>query len=563
MIEPKSIERLKDQIDIVDIIGHYVELKRAGANYKCVCPFHDDRSPSMSVSPSRQIYHCFACKAGGDAIKFVMEFEKLNYPEAIEKIAQMSNFSLEYTSESGTSRKEDKKILENANAFYRSQFYQNKEALDYVYSRGITDAMIERFELGWAGDSAQTIRLLENNGVTPQEALESGIVKQNERGIYASFISRITFPIYTHTGKLAGFGGRTISGNPAKYVNSPQSALFDKSKLLYGYHLAKQKIFEKKQIIITEGYLDVIMLHLAGFTNAVAVLGTALTEKHLPLIKRDAINVILCFDGDEAGINAAVKSARLLSLNEIDGGVAIIEGGADPADMVKAGKISRLNELFGGATELGEFYIRYIASRYDLTRPVQKQKCLDEILAYTRNLKPVAAASYEPLVAKLLKIEQGSFFLAATNENFNRNFSGGERQIRAKTRNFVVPQISRAQKDLLEISVLKSMSADENFKNTALSLADEKFFPRHAQAFRALASNGALSPQEQGVLREIELDESAMAIESKEKLLRAIATLKLKFYENLRRKILADREPEMVENLEKISKIIQNLKKEI
>ena len=305
------------------------------------------------------------------------------------------------------------------------------------------------------------------------------------------------------------------------------------------------------------------MLHLAGFTNAVAVLGTALTEKHLPLIKRDAINVILCFDGDEAGINAAVKSARLLSLNEIDGGVAIIEGGADPADMVKAGKISRLNELFGGATELGEFYIRYIASRYDLARPVQKQKCLDEILAYTRNLKPVAAASYEPLVAKLLKIEQGSFFLAAANENFNRNFSGGERQIRAKTRNFVVPQISRAQKDLLEISVLKSMSTDENFKNTVLSLADEKFFPRHAQVFRALASNGALSPQEQGVLREIELDESAMAIESKEKLLRAIATLKLKFYENLRRKILADREPGMVENLEKISKIIQNLKKEI
>ena len=194
---------------------------------------------------------------------------------------------------------------------------------------------------------------------------------------------------------------------------------------------------------------------------------------------------------------------------------------------------------------------------------MQKQKCLDEILAYTRNLNPVAAASYEPLVAKLLKIEQGSFFLAAANENFNRNFSGGERQIRAKTRNFVVPQISRAQKDLLEISVLKSMSTDENFKNTVLSLADEKFFPRHAQVFRALASNGALSPQEQGVLREIELDESAMAIESKEKLLRAIATLKLKFYENLRRKILADREPGMVENLEKISKIIQNLKKEI
>ncbi|WP_169784363.1 DNA primase [Campylobacter curvus] len=551
MIEPKSIQKLKDQIDIVDIISHYIPVRKMGANFKCVCPFHDDRNPSMSISQSKQIFHCFACKAGGDAIKFVMDYEKLNYVEAIEKIAQISNFSLEYTSERNFAPKENKHILENVNAFYRSAFYKNEEAVRYIYSRGINDAMIERFELGWAGDSAQTIRLLENEKIEPSEALEVGIVKQNERGIYASFISRITFPIYNHTGRLVGFGGRTISNNPAKYVNSPQSAVFDKSKLLYGYHLAKQKIFEKKQIIITEGYLDVIMLHFAGFTNAVAVLGTALTEKHLPLLKRDDINVVLCFDGDAAGINAAIKSSHLLSLNEIDGSVVIIAGGADPADMVFAGRIKELEELFASGVELGEFYIRQIAKNYDLTRPVQKQKCLEEIEAYTKNLKNIVASSYAPLVASLLGIDMNSFSL------------GGVRvqNPQSNSQNFVNRPIARAQKDILEISILKSMLFNENFAAIVLDTIDEKYFLHHKEGFRAILSNS--SESDEILLREIELDESAMVIGDEKKLLSAIANLKIKFYENLQLHIRSSSDTDKIEKLQKIAAIINNLKFQI
>jgi len=357
MIDPKSIERLKAQTDIVDIVGHYLPLKKSGANFVCVCPFHDDKNPSMSVSPSRGIFHCFSCKAGGDAIKFVMDYEKLSYPEAVEKIAGLQNFTLNYV-RGGEPAKENKHILENANAFYRSLLYKTPAAVEYLYSRGITDELIDKFELGFAPESAQTIRLLQNEQIEPKEALEVGIVKQNENGIYASFINRITFPIYTHAGRLVGFGGRTISGNPAKYVNSPQSAVFDKSTLFYGYHLAKREIFSKNQIIITEGYMDVIMLHKAGFDNVVAVLGTALTTKHLPLLKRGEISVILCFDGDDAGINAATKSALLLAQNEIDASVVIIEGGADPADMVVAGKIEYLRQIFESGTEIGGGSIR-------------------------------------------------------------------------------------------------------------------------------------------------------------------------------------------------------------
>ena len=552
MIDPKSIEKLKNQIDIVDIIEHFLPVKKMGANYKCVCPFHDDRNPSMSISQSKQIFHCFACKAGGDAIKFVMDYEKLTYPEAIERIASLVNFSLEYTNDKAPTQKENKHILEKANAFYRSEFFKHEAAVRYIYSRGINDAMIEKFELGWAGDSASTIRLLQNENIEPKEALEVGIVKQNEKGIYASFIERITFPIYSHTTRLVGFGGRTISDHPAKYVNSPQSVVFDKSKLFYGYHLAKQSIFEKKQIIITEGYLDVIMLHYAGFTNAVAVLGTALTTSHLPLLKRGEISVVLCFDGDGAGINAAIKSSRLLSQNEIDGSVVIIKGGADPADMVFAGRSEELKEMFDSGTELGEFYIEQIVKKYDISRPVQKQKCLEEIMEFTNSLKSVIANSYENLVANLLKIEVGTFSLSNRRHSStqSQNFTNANRQTEQNLQ-------KKTKTDILEFSILKSMLANKTYENIVLSELEEKFFLHHKNYFQA-----ALAPKIEAnavLVREIYVDDSAKVASSEESLREAILKLKLKYYEKFREDTKNSHKPHKLEMMQKISEIIKGI----
>ena len=552
MIDPKSIEKLKNQIDIVNIIEQYIPVKKMGSSYKCVCPFHDDKNPSMSINQNKQMYHCFACKAGGDAVKFVMDYEKLTYPEAIEKIAQISNFSLEYTNDKIPTQKENKHILEKANAFYRSEFYKNEAALRYIKSRGINDAMIEKFELGWAGDSASTIRLLQNENIEPKEALEVGIVKQNEKGIYASFIERITFPIYSHTTRLVGFGGRTISDHPAKYVNSPQSVVFDKSKLLYGYHLAKQSIFEKKQIIITEGYLDVIMLHYAGFTNAVAVLGTALTTSHLPLLKRGEISVVLCFDGDGAGINAAIKSSRLLSQNEIDGSVVIIKGGADPADMVFAGRSEELKEMFDSGTELGEFYIEQIVKKYDISRPVQKQKCLEEIMEFTNSLKPVISNSYENLVANLLKIEVGTFSLSNQRHSStqSQNFTNANRQTEQNLQ-------KKTKTDILEFSILKSMLANKGYETIVLNDLEEKFFLHHKNYFQA-----ALAPKIEAnavLVREIYVDDSAKVASSEESLREAILKLKLKYYEKFREDTKNSHKPHKLEMMQKISEIIKGI----
>ena len=431
MIKNESIENLLATVDIVDVVEKYVPLKRSGANFVGVCPFHDDSHPSMSVSSKLGIFHCFSCKAGGNAIKFIQDYEKISFPEAVEKLAGMYNFALQYTSAKVQERSEEKKVLGILNAYYQSCLYQNPAAVKYLHERGLSDATIRKFGLGYAGASAQTIRVLQNEEIPPQDALNAGAVKQNERGLYASFIERITFPIYNHASKLVGFGGRTISDNPAKYVNSPQCALFDKSKIFYAFDLAKKSAIAKKTLIITEGYMDVIMLHQAAIDNAVAVLGTALTPAHLPLIKRAELNVVLSFDGDAAGINAAIKSARLLCLNKIDSSVAIIGGGADPADMIVAGKVRELEQIYASGMESGEFLIRRIAKKYDLARPVQKEAALNEIKEFTAALGPVLAESYQSLVAQILNVSPASFNLSSGGKNFGvgfegRNFNEGE-----------------------------------------------------------------------------------------------------------------------------------------
>ena len=424
MIKNESIENLLATVDIVDVVEKYVPLKRSGANFVGVCPFHDDSHPSMSVSSKLGIFHCFSCKAGGNAIKFIQDYEKISFPEAVEKLAGMYNFALQYTGVKVQERSEEKKVLGILNAYYQSCLYQNPTAVKYLHDRGLSDQSIRKFGLGYAGASAQTIRVLQNEEIPPQDALNAGAVKQNERGLYASFIERITFPIYNHASKLVGFGGRTISGNPAKYVNSPQCALFDKSRIFYAFDLAKKSAIAKKTLIITEGYMDVIMLHQAGIDNAVAVLGTALTPAHLPLIKRAELNVVLSFDGDAAGINAAIKSARLLCLNKIDSSVAIIGGGADPADMIAAGKVRELEQIYASGMESGEFLIRRIAKKYDLARPVQKEAALNEIKEFTAALGPVLAESYQSLVAQILNVSPASFNLADGGKNFGAGFEG-------------------------------------------------------------------------------------------------------------------------------------------
>ncbi len=459
MIEKESIESLKNRLDIVDVIGNLIELKKAGANFKAPCPFHGENTPSFVVSPQKQIYKCFGCGVSGDAIKFVMEYEKLNYPEAIEKLASEFGITLRYTKNERQNSLHDKKILENLNLFFKKRLDYFKDAKEYLLKRGVYESSIEKFELGFAPSSYETLRFLEQNSVSLNEAKELGLVAFDEnKRAYARFSNRITFPIFSPHGKLVGFGGRIITNRTdiGKYINSPQSKIFNKSTLLYGYHKAKSSIFKKGEVIVVEGNLDVIMLHQAGFTNAVATLGTALGELHLPILKRGEPKIIVAYDGDKAGKDAAFKASILLSSKSYMGGIVIFSNGLDPADMVKNSQIEELNRLFRKPKPFIEYALEYIVSKFDLSDPLQKEKALNEAILYLKKLTPILQEEYKEYLAVILNINKNSIRLKreTTQVETNRGFYKKE--------------------DIAELTIIKTILEKPSLLEFVLNIIDVK-----------------------------------------------------------------------------------------
>lgn len=409
MIEKSSIEQLKQIVDIVDVVGNYIELRRAGANYTACCPFHNEKTPSFVVSPSKGYFKCYGCGVGGDSISFIMQKENVEFYEAVEKLAYMFNFTLTYTKKREDSSLND--ILDRILKYYQKMLNSNEEILQYLAKRGITSQSIEKFALGYSGETNDFIKFLNENKMPFDKLLEIGIIGKNERGYYAKFNSRIMFPIYSPSGKVIGFGGRVLSGNIAKYINSQQSKIFNKSQTLYGYNVAKESIFRDKKIIITEGYIDTIMMSQAGFTNCVATLGTALTKEHLPLLSKSQSDILLCYDGDNAGVNAAFRASLLLA--EKGGGVVIFKDNKDPADMIRENKISELMDLLNSPIPFIEFIIEHIAKQYNINNPLQKEKALREILDFFKTLSPILQDEYRLFIANRLKI--APYLLKAKN----------------------------------------------------------------------------------------------------------------------------------------------------
>lgn len=475
MITTDSIEGLKARLDIVDVVGSYIELKRAGANFKAPCPFHDEKSPSFTVNPSRQKYHCFGCGAGGDSISFVMEYEKLNYPEAIEKLASSVNYSLQYSD--NNERRERSNLLDQLSSWYQKLLDEHATAKTYLTDRGIFASSIERFGIGYAPTSGQTLEFLKQHRYTIKESVEQGAIGSDGGREFARFIERITFPIHAPNGSIVGFGGRTITGHQAKYVNSSQSAIFNKSRLLYAYPLAREAIYKHKEIIVTEGYLDVVMLHQAGFTQSVATLGTALTAEHLPLLRKGEPRVLVAYDGDKPGRAAALKAAKLLSMGGFEGGVILFDGGKDPADMIKEGLIAELNALLHRPITFIEFVISEICSAYDLRDPKVKENALNECLGYIKTLSPLMQEEYRPFIASQLGISPSLIRLANTS---------------TKTA-LQSPQLSHH--DMWELSLIKTILERPQITDGLLDYLDASLLQYHPNEFSAAIANNADEPQ--------------------------------------------------------------------
>jgi len=516
MIDNASIESLKSSIDIVDVVGSYIELKKAGANYKANCPFHGEKTPSFVVSPTKQIYHCFGCGAGGDSIKFVMEIEKLNYPEAIEKLASMYNFSLHYTKGS-SDYSESRRLLESIQKWYAQNLDRNDVARRYLNDRGISNSSIEAFEIGYVGRSQEVIAFLNSSLLPLPKAEEAGIVARGEKGEpYARLVERVTFPIYSPNGAIVGFGGRTLGSHPAKYINSPQTKLFNKSRLLYGYHKAKESIYTNKKLIVCEGYLDVIMFHQAGFREAVATLGTALTPEHLPLLRKGDPRIILAYDGDKAGVAAALKAAQMLSIGGFDGGVVLFPGGQDPADMIADGKSKEVAKLLREAEPLIPFVIGTIAHSYELSDPRAREAAFAAVKQFLSSLSQIMQDSYIPTAATLLGVSPALFSRGAVLSEVRRSFT-------------------QKKEDIALLSLFKTLLEKPMLIDEVLDVLDSSMFGEYQSLFEALVREEQDHPQLVG----LSIDENIQTL-SEEELRKSLLWMLSLYYREQYREIAKD-----------------------
>lgn len=375
------IEEVRMRNDIVDVISGYVKLQKKGSNYFGLCPFHNEKSPSFSVSPQKQMYYCFGCGAGGNVITFVMEYESYTFSEAVKMLADRAGIKLpevEYSKEERAKADKRSTLLEinklAANYFYYQLHQpQGKIGYDYFKRRALTDETIRRFGLGYSNKTSSDLyKYLRSKGYTDEILRDSGLVTMEERGTYDKFWNRVMFPIMDVNNRVIGFGGRVMGDGEPKYLNSPETMVFDKSRNLYGLNYARTS--REKYMLACEGYMDVIAMHQAGFTNAVASLGTAFTAQHAMLLKRYTDQVILTYDSDGAGIKAALRAIPILKEVGISTKVLNLKPYKDPDEFIKNMGADAFRERIAQAKNSFLFEIDVLKRDYDLNDPEQKTR---------------------------------------------------------------------------------------------------------------------------------------------------------------------------------------------
>lgn len=379
------LNEVRQSNDIVDVISQYVHLKRSGRNYFGLCPFHNEKSPSFSVSPDKQIFHCFGCGVGGNVITFVSQIEGLNFVETVQMLAERANIQLPTLQNNGDTQREilkDKvyKVNEFAAEYYHQNLYkpQAKMAQEYVKKRQLTNETLKSFRIGFSGKFDELYQELKKQGFQEQEILESGLVNKNERGQYIDrYRNRLMFPICDARGRVIAFGGRVLDDSKPKYINSPENVVYSKGRHLFGLNVAKKG--DTKKILIVEGYMDVISLHQRGITNVVASLGTALTEQQGWLLRKNSEQIILSFDSDEAGIKAKLRSIEILQNMGCDLRVLQLEGAKDPDEYILKYGNMRFQNAVDKAFSVVEFKVKILKKELNLENTNDKIKFLNEI----------------------------------------------------------------------------------------------------------------------------------------------------------------------------------------
>ncbi len=374
------IEEVRTRNDIVEVISGYVRLQKKGSNYFGLCPFHNEKSPSFSVSPGKQMYYCFGCGAGGNVITFLMEYENQTFPEAVRTLAQRAGIALPEADDSKEARQGDSrraKLLEiNKEAakyfYYQLRTERGSVGMEYLRKRELSDETMNHFGLGYANKySNDLIQYLKSKGYSEDLIRDAGLCNVDEKhGMYDKFWNRVMFPIQDINHRVIGFGGRVMGDGKPKYLNSPETEIFDKSRNLYGLNFARTS--RKGNVILCEGYMDVIAMHQAGFTQAVASLGTAFTSGQASLLRRYANEILLSYDSDGAGVNAALRAIGILKEAGMTGRVINLEPYKDPDEFIKALGGEEFQKRLDHAENSFFFELRQLQKNYDLSDPEQK-----------------------------------------------------------------------------------------------------------------------------------------------------------------------------------------------
>ncbi|WP_077214005.1 DNA primase [Bacillus dakarensis] len=445
-IAEEKINEIRQAVDIVEVISDYVQLKKQGRNYFGLCPFHGENTPSFSVSSDKQIFHCFGCGAGGNVFSFLMELEGYSFQETAVMLAKKANIELDLPSSSfskESSVPNDFQLMVEAHDLLR-KFYHHllvntkdgQHALEYLLNRGFTLEAIEKFQIGYALNSWDFVfKFLSKRNYQPAILEKAGlIIKREKDGSYFDrFRDRIMFPILDAKGNTVAFSGRSLGAGEPKYLNSPETAIFNKSKILYNFHLARAAIRKSRQMVLFEGFADCIAANRAGIENGVATMGTSLTDDHVVLIRRNAESVTICYDSDNAGIEAAYRAATLLTESGTQVKIAVMPDGNDPDDYIKKYGTDKFNhEVIGSSLTFMAFKLLYLKRGKDLQNEGNRLQYIEEVLREISQLDKAVErdhylrqlASEFSISLEALKEQQKQIYYANRKNNRGKQASG-------------------------------------------------------------------------------------------------------------------------------------------
>ncbi|UOR12285.1 DNA primase [Halobacillus amylolyticus] len=504
-IPDEKVDEIRKSVDIVDVVGEYVQLKKQGRNFFGLCPFHGESTPSFSVSGDKQIFHCFGCGKGGNVYSFLMEIEGFGFLQAVKRVADQTGHSLpeQYNEEQKRERDPESQSILDAHEWLSKLYHhllrnskEGQEAYQYLLERGFTEETIIRHRLGYSPSSNDfVVTFLEKKGFHPQTMVKAGLLNTNEQGEYFDrFRGRIMFPLRNHLGKTVAFAGRATGSFEPKYLNSPETDLFHKGRLLYNFDLARASIRKQNTIILFEGYADVISADQAGIPNGIGTMGTSVSDIQAQLIKRYADKVIICYDGDNAGIEAAVKAAKLLKKTGCQTNVARLPNGMDPDDFIKEYGGERFKrEVLDASDPYTSFIIRYLRRGFNLQlegdrityieNVLQEVAQLDRAIEREHYLNELAEEFQMSIVTLKEEVEQHRY------RKTNKDSMSERRHTNPTKQNFVdhklLPAFHNAERKLIAYMLKNPIIADKVQEELggSFNISDHQVIVTHLYAY--------------------------------------------------------------------------------